>query len=51
MDEPRELDREAVIQRVWKRVMEGREETSPVALTQEETEPHGSLQTEEEMGG
>lgn len=50
MEEMRDLDREAVIQRVWKRVMEGREETSPVALTQEETEPHGSLQTEEEMG-
>ena len=43
----RREDRDAVFQRVWKRVMEGREETSPVALTQEETEAHGSLQGEE----
>ena len=28
MEEMRDLDREAVIQRVWKRVMEGREEES-----------------------
>ena len=43
MDEMRDLDREAVIQRVWKRVMEGREASPP------ETEelPHGSLQGEE----
>jgi rubrerythrin len=42
MEEMRDLDREAVIQRVWKRVMEGREE---------EALPHGSLQAEEgEMG-
>lgn len=43
----RREDRDAVFQRVWKRVMEGREETSPVTLTQEETEAHGSLQGEE----
>lgn len=42
----RQAERDAVFQRVWKRVMEGREETSPVALTQEETEPRGSLQSE-----
>lgn len=42
MEEMRDLDREAVIQRVWKRVMEGREE---------EPLPNGSLQGEkEEMG-
>lgn len=46
MDETRDLDRAAVIERVWKRVMEGREEASPLAL-KEETAPQGSLQTEE----
>ena len=50
MEEMRDLDREAVIQRVWKRVMEGREETSPLVL-KEEPVPHGSLQGEEgELG-
>ena len=50
MDEMRDLDREAVIQRVWKRVMEGREETSPVVF-REDPAPHGSLQGEEgELG-
>ena len=42
MDETRELDREAVIQRVWKRVMEGREGPIP-----EESQPRGSLQGEQ----
>ncbi|MBR5533649.1 MAG: hypothetical protein IKU62_02255 [Ruminiclostridium sp.] len=50
MDETRDLDREAVIQRVWKRVMEGREETFPLAL-KEDPEPHGSLQNEEGDAG
>ena len=50
MDEMRDLDREAVIQRVWKRVMEGREEESPLVF-REDPDPHGSLQGEEgEMG-
>ena len=50
MDETRDLEREAVIQRVWKRVMEGREEASPL-VWKEEPAPQGSLQGEEgEMG-
>ena len=50
MEEMRDLDREAVIQRVWKRVMEGQEEESPQVL-REEPAPHGSLQGEEgELG-
>lgn len=50
MEEMRDLDREAVIQRVWKRVMEGREEGAPQVL-REEAAPHGSLQGEEgELG-
>lgn len=40
-------DRDAVFQRVWKRVMEGREDPGPVVLTEEEVLPRGSLQGEE----
>ena len=51
----RQEERNAVFERVWKRVMEGREDQSPVSVRgmapEEETAPHGSLQGEEgEMG-
>ena len=43
----RREDRDAVFQRVWKRVMEGREDPSPITLTEEVPSPQGSLQGEE----
>lgn len=45
-------DRDAVFERVWKRVMEGREDTPPIVWgdaarpPEENTEAHGSLQEE-----
>ena len=47
MDETRDLDRAAVIERVWKRVMEGREEEPPLADLPEDDVPLADLPEED----